>query len=62
MATELNENGFKGNGQYEYYSFEDKPTMQKLFMMSPVNDPKAIAFLKSKGLVENIAPLKLQRV
>ena len=53
MATELNENGFKENGQYEYCSFENDPAMQRLFMMGPINDPKAMAFLKSKGLIEN---------
>ena len=53
MATELNENGFKGNGQDEYDSFKNDPSMQRLFMMGPVNDPKAMVFLKSKGLIEN---------
>lgn len=52
MATELNEIGFKEHGQYEYCSFENDPAMQRLFMMGPINDPKAMAFLKSKGLIE----------
>ena len=30
MATELNENGFKENGQYEYCSYENDPAMQRL--------------------------------
>lgn len=53
MADELNSNGFKENGEYEYDTFEDDPSMRKLFMMGPVNDPKAMSFLKSQGLLEN---------
>lgn len=53
MADELNSNGFKEYGKYEYNSFENDPSMRRLFMMGPVNDPKAMAFLKSLGLLEN---------
>ena len=53
MATELNSNGFKGHGGREYPTFEDDPVMRRLFMMGPTNDPKAMAFLKEKGLIDN---------
>lgn len=53
MADELNSNGFKENGKYKYESFEDDPSMRRLFMMGPVNDPKAMSFLKSQGLLDN---------
>ena len=56
MATELNENGFKENGQYEYCSFENDPAMQRLFMMGPINDPKAMAFLK-RSVQDNLRQL-----
>lgn len=53
MADELNANGFKEDGQYEYHTYENDPMMRKLFMMGPVNDPHAMSFLKSEGLLEN---------
>ena len=53
MADELNANGFKENGKYEYNSFYDDSAMRRLFMMGPVNDPKAMSFLKTQGLIEN---------
>ena len=53
MADELNANGFKENGKYEYNSFYDDSAMRRLFMMGPVNDPKAMSFLKMQGLIEN---------
>ena len=53
MAEELNANGFKENGKYEYDSFEDDSAMRRLFMMGPVDDPQAMSFLKAQGLLEN---------
>jgi len=50
MAKELNEHGFRESG-HEYEVFEDE--FMRLFMMGPVNDPKAMAFLKEQGLLEN---------
>lgn len=53
MATELNSNGFKKYDGYEYPTFEDDPVMRRLFMMGPIKDPKAMIFLKEKGLIDN---------
>lgn len=53
MADELNANGFKEDGQYEYHTYENDPKMRRFFMMGPVNDPYAMSFLKSEGLLEN---------
>ena len=52
MATELNENGFREfNGMK--YMVDDDPKFMDLFMMGPVQDPKAMLFLKKQGLIEN---------
>lgn len=48
MADELNSNGFKENGKYKYDSFEDDPSMRRLFMMGPVNDPNQCLSSKVK--------------
>lgn len=52
MASELNENGFRDYDGSEY-EVDDDPKFWKYFMMGPVNDPKAMAFLKNQGLIEN---------
>lgn len=52
MASELNKNGFRDydGGEYEV---DDDSKFWKYFMMGPVNDPKAMTFLKNQGLIEN---------
>jgi len=52
MAKELNDNGFKERGKYEY-QVDDEPAFQRLFMMGPVNDSLALSHLKRVGLLEN---------
>ena len=52
MAKELNENGFeeKGIGAFRVY---DDPVMKRHFMMGVVDNPKALEFLRSIGLLDN---------
>lgn len=49
MAKELNDNGFKSYYGSEY-TVSDDPI---LFMMQPIEDPEAMRFLTSKGLIGN---------
>ncbi|MGM9694533.1 MAG: hypothetical protein ACI3YC_05955 [Alloprevotella sp.] len=53
VVDELNANGLKDRGKYEYDTFEDDPMIRRLFMMEPINNSKALMFLKSQGLLEN---------
>lgn len=52
IAKELNDNGFRVDGK-DYYRVYDDPVMMRHFMLDPVSDPKAMAYLKSIGLIEN---------
>lgn len=52
IAKELNENGFRESGKDEYVVDDEQPYM-RLFMMGPVQDPKAMAFLREQGLIDN---------